>query len=272
MKIYDFDAKFYEYVRVQMSLQPKLTEDEVEGKYNEMLQNWLNAPATWLNGEKPGEYFRRYEAPADLIKLLEEYMKRDYDLPEPLYRRIVEVGAPCVPGLARIAADADRKEALRATAIALLRDIEADPPVDVYMDLVCGSEDSNELGEMACEALKKVREAVAEPLLARYDAARPYGRMMILDICSGTRLRGQVYDRLLKAVMTQTEQRGYYASLLADVGDERAIEPLKQVAAMADLDYLDYIEVREAIERLGGDPGDLRDFNGDPAYEALRNL
>ena len=32
-------------------------EKQIEDSYNEMMLNWLNAPAKWLNGEKPGEYF-----------------------------------------------------------------------------------------------------------------------------------------------------------------------------------------------------------------------
>ena len=41
---------------------------------------------------------------------------------------------------------------------------------------------------------------------------------------------------------------------------------------MTDLSYLDYIELRSAVEQLGGDPGEERVFNGDPDYETLRGL
>lgn len=272
MKIYDFDTKFFEYARVQMALQPRIAEEEVEQKYNEMMRSWLNAPATWLNGVKPGEYFKRYDDPADLTKLLEEYMKRDYGVPEPLYSRVVEVGAGCVPRLRAIAADEGRKEALRATAIALMRDIGEDAPVDLYMDLVCRSKKTNELGEMAFEALKALGGAVVDPLLERFDDAELYGRMMILDICAGNGRLDRVYDTIVQGLLGDAEHRGFYAGLLADSGDERALEPLKRAEALTDLEYLDYIEIRDAIERLGGEPGEPREFNGDPAYEALRNL
>ena len=68
------------------------------------------------------------------------------------------------------------------------------------------------------------------------------------------------------------ERRGLYAGLLADMGDERAVEPLKEAAALSDLRYLDYLEIRDAIESLGGDPGQPREFNGDPDYETMRNM
>ena len=105
MKIHDFDAKFYDYARTWMAMHPGLTERQVEDSYNEIMLNFLNAPAKWLDGEKPGEYFLRYSAPKDLFKLLEEYDKRDIGLPEPLYSRVVSVGQPCVAGLMRMVAE-----------------------------------------------------------------------------------------------------------------------------------------------------------------------
>ena len=272
MKIYDFDAKFYDYVRVQMAMQPALKEDEIEEKYNQMMQSWLNAPAQWLDGVKPIDYFKRYDDPRDLVKLFEEYMKRDNGLPEPLYTRIVEIGEPCAPALTRMAGDASRKENLRATAIALLRDMDSKLPVELYIDMVCASREMNELGEMACDSLKAMDVDLSDRLLERYDAAAPYARTMILDICAHGPGRGKVYDLLVDGLRKDPEHRGLYAGLLAEVGDERAVGPLREAEMMTDLGYLEYLEIREAIEALGGEPGEVREFNGDPAYEAIRNL
>ena len=197
MKIYDFDAKFYDYVRVQMAMQPALKEDEIEEKYNQMMQSWLNAPAQWLDGVKPIDYFKRYDDPKDLVKLFEAYMKRDIGLPEPLYTRIVEIGEPCAPALTRMAGDISLKENQRATAIALLRDMDSKLPVELYIDMVCASREMNELGEMACDSLKAMDVDLSDRLLARYDAAAPYARTMILDICAHGPGRAKVYDLLV---------------------------------------------------------------------------
>ena len=40
----------------------------------------------------------------------------------------------------------------------------------------------------------------------------------------------------------------------------------------AHLTYFDYIEIRNAIEELGGDAGEERTFYGDPDFEAMRNI
>ena len=61
-------------------------------------------------------------------------------------------------------------------------------------------------------------------------------------------------------------------SLLEKLGDPRALETLEKMLKLTDLNYLDYMEIRNAVESLGGDPGEERTFYGDPDYEAMRNL
>lgn len=271
MKIYDFDAKFFDYAATWVALHPGLREDEIESKYNEMMLSWLNAPAQWLGGEKPGEYFNRYSDAKDLLKLLQEYMKRNIGLPEPLYSRIVKLSDVCASGLIQIVQNADNSEELRGTALAMLTDMENALPRELCVALVCDSK-NEQLCDMAAEALKAMDGGVIEPLMERYDAADDYGRMTILDICARFPGNERVFQAMLSGLRNDHEHRGFYAGLLAEYGDERAVEPLRAVHQLTDLGYLDYIEVRNAIEALGGDPGEERVFNGDPDFEALRNL
>ena len=272
MKIHDFDEKFYDYVRTWMAMHPNMTEKQVEGSYNEILLNWLNAPAKWLDGEKPGEYFLRYSEPKDLIKLLEEYDKRDIGLPEPLYSRVVSVGEPCVAPLMRVVRNADNPESLRATALAILRDIGSDAIRPMLIELVIQSEEPDEISEMALEELSAGDASVVDTLMERFDTAGAYGKMAILDICSNFRGDGRVYDKLVSALRNRPEDRALYAALLGKYGDARAIDELKPFLSMQDIGYLDYIEVRNAIEELGGDAGEERTFYGDPDYEAMRGM
>jgi len=272
MKLYDFDAKFFDYARTWMALHPGLREDEIEGKYNEMMLNFLNAPAQWLNGEKPGEYFNRYDDPKDLLKLLEAYHKRDIGLPEPLYSRIVALGEGCTPGLIRIASNSDQPEALRATALALLNDIGAQLPVELYAQLVAHCAEPNDLSELAADALKSGSDDVVDALMALYGSATEYGQKLILDICADFPPDERVSRLLAERLLGCPGERDYYAALMEHQADPAALAPLSQAIALTELDYLEYLAIRNAIEALGGDPGEDRDFNGDPGYEALRNM
>jgi len=58
------------------------------------------------------------------------------------------------------------------------------------------------------------------------------------------------------------------AAYLGRLGDVRAIDALRQRALDAHTGYLDFIELRSAIEQLGGEAPE-REFDEDPEYEAL---
>lgn len=272
MKLYDFDQKFFEYARSWMALHPGLQEDEIESRYNEMMQSWLNAPAQWLGGVKPVEYFDRYSDPDELLEMVEAYHRKGIGLPEPLYSRVAAVGAACVPGLARIAGSERKPEALRATAMALLQDIGADAPIDLYLKLTAECREPNDLSELAADALKAQDAAVVNALMDRYDAAPDYGKKLILDICASFPADDRVLARLGERLLSCAGERDFYAALMEHMGDDRALETLTRAIQLTDLDYLEYLAIRNAIEALGGDPGEPREFNGDPGYEALREL
>ncbi|MBR1822373.1 MAG: hypothetical protein IJ769_12240 [Clostridia bacterium] len=272
MKIYDFDEKFYDYVCAWMAMRPGMTEKQVEEHYNEIMMNWLNAPAKWLNGEKPGEYFLRYSDPKELIKLLEEYDKRDIGLPEPLYSRVVSVGEPCVEPLMRVVKNDDNPESLRATALAILRDIDSDTMTPLLVDLVCAGKMGDEISEMAADVLSDGDGAQVDALLERYEGASAFAQLRILDICCNFPGDERVYAHLIDNLRNRPEERAVYASLLGKLGDARAVDVLKPFLSLTDIGYLDYIELRSAVEALGGDPGEDRTFYGDPDYEAMRNM
>ncbi|MBR6767126.1 MAG: hypothetical protein IKM02_04160 [Clostridia bacterium] len=272
MRIYDFDEKFFEYVRTWIALHPGMNEKQIEASYNEMMLNWLNAPAKWLDGATPGTYFERYSEPKDLMKLVEEYDKRDIGLPEPLYSRIVSLGETCAPALMRIAANEDRPESLRASAIGMLRDIGTSAPHGMFVDLVCESREENELSEMASEILASGDDSIIDELLSRYEGASEYAQTLILDICRHFPGDERIFQHCMDKLRNKPEQRALYASYIAKLGDPRAIDTLIQMMQMTDISYLDYIEFRNAVEALGGDAGEERTFYGDPDFEAMRNI
>ena len=271
MKIHDFDEKFYDYARTWVAMHPGMTDKQLEDSYNEIMMNWLNAPAKWLDGEKPGEYFLRYSDPKDLLKLLVEYDKRDIGLPEPLYSRVVTMGESCVPGLIGFAGDSSKPTSLRATALAILRDIDSENAIPLYMDLVC-TEEEEEVGDIAADILSAGDGSGLEALLERYENAPEAAQTRILEILTNFPGDDRVLKYLLDKLRNRPEQRALYASLLGKLGDARAIETLKSFLTVADIGYLDYIELRNAVEELGGDPGEERTFYGDPDFEAMRNM
>lgn len=62
----------------------------------------------------------------------------------------------------------------------------------------------------------------------------------------------QVFQLAMRLFRENPERRALFAGYLGKLGDERALEPLMQAAQDDRVRYLDYIELRNAIEELGG--------------------
>lgn len=272
MKIIDFDKKFFEFARKWVLAHPGMTEDQIESSYNQMMQEWISAPADWLDGASPETYFNRYESAGALIALMCGYSEAGVNLPEPLYTRIVEMGQDCAQPLLDILSNEGKAESIRAEAMGMLRDIGADIADDYLIRLVCTAEESNELSDMAADVLALRGSAVASRLLDAYDSCPDYAQLLILDICCNYPGDERLYQHLIYRLHNDYEQRALWASCLGKLGDDRAVEPLRAMLDLYDLKYLDYIEIRAAVEQLGGDAGEERSFWGDPDFEALRSL
>ena len=126
MKPIDFDRRFQLYALDWLKRHPGLKEDEVDERYNEILAEWREKPADWLDGVTPATYFQRFSDAEELAALLPAYAAAGIDLPEPLYSRLRELGEASVSPLLALAEDADQVEAVRATALSLLSDIGTD--------------------------------------------------------------------------------------------------------------------------------------------------
>ena len=272
MKIIDFDAKFFAYARKWLAAHPGLTEEQIDNSYNEMMAEWIALPADWLDGSTPEHYFEQFEDADELVDGFEAYHAAGINTPEPLYTRIVCLGEKCADRLYEILADETRDETLRTEALGLLRDIGT-PKMDTYLiDIVANAEAQSELSELVSDILSMHGAETAKELLNHYEAAPEYAKGLILDIACNYPGDERTYKYLLYRLRNMPDQRALHASLLAKLGDARAIEPMKAMMQLTDLSYFDYIELRDAVEALGGEIAEERSFYGDADFEALRNV
>ena len=163
--------------------------------------------------------------------------------------------------------------ALRAQALDLLNGLDEARAVRVATDAVLAAQESDAFCELAAEILaSRVDADVAARLLDGYDAAPDFARTLILEALCNFPGDARVYERMLEMLKNRPEQRADAARLLGRYGDARAIEPLKALLDLTDIGYYEYMEVRNAVEALGGEVENEREFYGDPDYEYLGEL
>ena len=155
-------------------------------------------------------------------------------------------------------------------AIDLLRQMDSSAPLVDYIRWQVERREEAELLDAALEASGPwARPPCAPP---RWPFWPPGTRQeALLDLLVAVPGDEDVFAFALKGFQTHKDKRALYAGYLAKLEDDRALEALLDVAEGSDVSYIDFIEIRSAIERLGGE-APIRDFSADPTYKAVKRL
>lgn len=124
---------------------------------------------------------------------------------------------------------------------------------------------------VAYEFLMDDCDAIVDEMLDNFYAAEGDTAKMLIEILARYKGNKAVYLGLV-SYLYKGEDVALYARLLGSYGDERAIEVLKSFAKEYELNYNEYMEVRNAVEQLGGYMEDEPDFADDPFYRYLKGL
>ena len=275
MKCINFDRAFERYMAewiMENSEKYKDDMDVIEDMMPDVYLEFLKKPADFLDGVAPQDYFEQFDNADMLVKWLCDYIAQGVPVPDLLLERVTALGNPAEKSLLALVARDDLPEETQMTAISLLREMESKAPMQRYIDYIASLEEPSDKGDLCTEALMSMGESVVEPILATLSGAGQTGRDIFADVLSNYPGDERIYELMIERFVTRDERRALFASYLAKLGDERAIPMLKEAAQSPDINYLDYVEVVNAIEALGGERPPEREFSGDPYYESLRQV
>ena len=273
-EILDFDANFAAYSEKWMQMNQKKFKniEQMEDAMPEVYMRWLNSPAAFLMGETPALYFSKYNNPQELLNWVTEYEAAGVPVPDPLLERISDLGEKSIPALLKKAGDADNSVQTRVTCLNILQEVEAgEQPMQICLDIVDRREEEDELADVAAELLSGMGKNVVRPILDRFEDVSDAAQETYLDVLCNYPGDGRIYDFLMRAFLEHEEKMALYASFIGKLGDDRALDALKKAIDLPDINYLDYLEIRNAIEMLGGTVEGEREFSGDPYFEMLKN-
>ena len=137
----------------------------------------------------------------------------------------------------------------------------------VYLGILLKTEDE-ELKDTVTEYLKSNADAVKERVLALYREG--VEREYMLEILSRCKQKDdEVFEILLNEFRTAPDDIPMHASYLASYGDERALPVLLDYIDRDETNYLEYHELKYAIEALGGEYNMVRVFSADPYFQEI---
>ncbi len=258
-KLIDFDGLFDEKLAEYIQSNPeKYTEKQWENVIPKLYKQFGDIYVAKA-GATPKQY---YAAMSDdeLCETLERHYDEGVPVSDFLCREIESRG--CSDALIRLFDR--REEEILTLAVNLAGSNEKAIPA--YFRLLT-SEVSDDIKEAVCEQLKGGADAAKEQALALFEQGQE--QEMMLEILSRCKQRDErVYELLLTAFRTGDEVP-MHASYLAAYGDERALPVLLEYIDRDDINFLEFREVKYAIEALGGEYTKPRDFSHDPYYQEI---
>ena len=272
MKLFDFSKRFSRVAEAWIKQNAgKYKVEELEARVPDLYIKWLNTPAKWLDGATPAGYFDQFEDEKLLADMLKGYCHANIAVPDPLLDRISSLGEKMTGELLALFADDAADEKPRALAGALLVEIGGTQPLHTCAQMLC-ADVPGEVREQAVNILRGMGAAAEETLLAMMEHAEGDAFSACLDVLLDCSNDPRLYDWAVYGLRNQPGKREVYASFLLRLGDERAIEPMTRMLALTDIGYLEYMELCNAIESLGGEVRIAREFSGDAVYEQLRAI
>ena len=271
MNLIDFDAAFSAALArwIEENRDSYKTADAMEDAAPDFYAQWLAAPADFLDGDTPGAYFTRYTDSTDLTALVQRYIAEGVPIPDPLLSRLSALADE--DALLALAADTAADVEARMHAIEILRELESEKPMVDYIRWQVERGQDADLLDSALESLCAMGDRVLGPAKIAFQAADDEGKEALLDILSRATGDDEVLTFAIRRFKDCRDKRALYAGYLGKLDDDRALEPLLDAAEDKNVSYIDFIEIRNAIERLGGE-APYRDFTDDPTYIAVQQL
>ena len=262
MKLIDFDGLFDEKLTQYMEENKnKYTEKQWEDVIPKLYKKFGD---TYIAKIKctPKEYYAKM-TDEQLAETLSAHLREDVPVPEFLCVEIENRGEANT--LLPLLNSEDTQTV--SYAINLLGDDER--AFDAYFSILIKNRLSEDIRSDVTDIFRLHADGVKEKAFDMY--AQGLATEYMLEILSRVKEKeNRVFDTLLQAFLTADEtQSPIRASYLAAYGDERALPHLMRRIEDKSIGFVEFQELKYAIEALGGEYNDPRDFTADKDYLAI---
>ncbi len=260
MKLIDFDGLFDEKLTQYMEenknkYKEKQWEDVIPRLYKKFGDTYIAKI-----GCTPKEYYARMTN-EELVQTLSLHLTSDVPVPEFLCTEIEERGE--VETLLPLLKGNDIQTAVYAV------NLIGDSPLafDGYFSILTENRFDEDVRNDIIDVFKFHADEMKEKALAAYEQG--IQKEYMLEILSRIKTPDdKVYQILLSEFQTD-ENLPMRASYLAAYGDERALPYLLRRIEDKSLGFVEFQELKYAIEALGGEYNEVRDFTADKDYLAV---
>ncbi len=250
-----FDEKLAEYMRIHAG---EYSEKQWESLIPKLYKQFGDIRIPGIGNTPKGYYAAMTDA--ELAEHLRRHVEEGVPVSDFLCRELEGRGCPDE----LVALLSPGNDELLTLAVNLAgENVKAFP---AYFEILASGAD-REIKDAVCEQLKGNADAAKESALDFF--RRGVEPELMLEILSRCKSRDEeIFSVLLRAFRTG-DDLPMHASYLAAYGDARALPVLLEVIDRDDINYLEYQELKFAIEALGGEYTRPRDFSDDKYFQEI---
>lgn len=248
-KAIDFDALFNEYLEEYLAeVMGKVKPDEIERKIPAKYIEWLTEPTEKLDGLSPKDFVDKLKADGKLGEYLLSYVEKGEDISG-------LIAENCGENEADVLIDVINKYPDYACpACAILKDTGSTKGDKVLLSLILSPDSDPALVDIAVETLSDgTHEKIVPEILKVIDDMDEVTQRNLVDVLYVYKGDERIYNWIVKLFERESEMRAIYCNYLGKYGNPDAVELLLDYADKHIMDYYEFMELRNAVEMLGGE-------------------
>lgn len=266
VKIIDIDQIFDDFLKNYIQAnRGKFTEKQWENKIAGLYDEFGKTELEELDGKRPNDYYKSLSG-NELCEVLYEHIEQGVPASDFLFEALI--AADSVDGLVRFI-DNDHDEELVSYCINILNDKNSTAAFDKYFDMLLSDETCEDMKDLIAEMLANNPEAAKERALKEYPHAGS-SAVYLLEIFASCKKDDRVFKILTDELKAHKNDIPFYLSYVTKYGDERALPILSEMIEDDKINYLDFKELKLAIEGFGGSYDKPRDFSSDKYFKKLK--
>lgn len=262
MKLYDFDGMFdkklADYIQNDNGKHRESDwEDLIPKLYKQFGDTFIKSV-----GDTPNGFYAKM-SDSELVKALRTHLNQGVPVSEFLCsaienRNAADLLLPLLDG------SADERD----YAMNLIGSDER--ALKKYMSILTDKNSDTDLKDRCADLIKEKADVVIDVAVENYINGDE--RECMLEIMSRSVVKNdKIFDILIKEFRTDPDNVPMHASYLAAYGDERALKYLLDKIDEENISFIEYQELKFAIEALGGEYKKERDFSSDPYYNIIKS-
>lgn len=264
MKIINFDALYDVFVKEFISAKKgKYTESELEDLQPKLYEKFSSLKIKNIGNLTPSEY---YDSQKDkLLDILKEHIRREISINDFLLSALSKHISEDI--LIENLNENFSSEYLLAI-ITVLSIKGSKKAINRYIDLLFVKNLDKETEDALVELLKDEADFVAKYLNEKSADFYPNSICEVLSYCVNEK---SVASKILqKEFEKNLDKIPEYVSYIVKLDDESALDILYKIIESEEISYIDFKELKLAIEALGGYYEKERDFSFDKNYKLLK--